>query len=121
MTVNSSFFAKRRSVLAKKMSSKEIPNNHVKEILDAGIRVPDHGALNPWKISVIIGDKLKQVDEQIILAEYKRLYPLASEETLKMESTRLQRASVVLQFCQLLLIILKFRNGKWVFRLEQFA
>jgi len=95
MTVNSSFFAKRRSVLAKKMSSKEIPNNHVKEILDAGIRVPDHGALNPWKISVIIGDKLKQVDEQIILAEYKRLYPLASEETLKMESTRLQRASVV--------------------------
>ena len=95
MTVKGSFFAKRRSVLAKKMYSKEIPTHHINEILEAGIRVPDHGALNPWKIKVIIGDKLKQVDEQIILAEFKRLNPLAGEESLIIESTRLQRASVV--------------------------
>tara|TARA_B100000941_G_scaffold149032_1_gene105675 strand:+ start:224 stop:793 length:570 start_codon:yes stop_codon:yes gene_type:complete len=95
MTVDSSFFAKRRSVLAKKMSSKELPDHHIKEILEAGIRVPDHGALNPWKIKVIIGNKLKQVDEEVILAEYKRQNPLASEESLRIESTRLQRASAV--------------------------
>ena len=95
MTVNSSFFAKRRSVVAKNMSSEKIPDPHIQEILEAGIRVPDHGALNPWKIKVIIGDKLKQVDEQVILDEYKRLNPLANEESLNIESTRLQRASVV--------------------------
>tara|TARA_B100000941_G_C28485738_1_gene544864 strand:+ start:163 stop:732 length:570 start_codon:yes stop_codon:yes gene_type:complete len=95
MTVNSSFFAKRRSVLAKKMSTKSIPINHINEILEAGIRVPDHGALNPWRIKVIIGDKLKQVDEEVILAEYKKLNPLAQEEALDIESKRLQRASVV--------------------------
>ena len=77
------------------MSSEKIPDHHIKEILEAGIRVPDHGALNPWKIKVIIGEKLKQVDEQVILDEYKRLNPLASEESLYIESTRLQRASVV--------------------------
>ena len=68
---------------------------NIKENLEAGIRVPDHGALNPWKIKVIIGDKLKQLDEQVILDEYKRLNPLAGEESLNIESTRLQRASVV--------------------------
>ena len=57
MTANSSFFAKRRSVMAKKMSPEKIPDHHINEILEAGIRVPDHGALNPWKIKVIIGDK----------------------------------------------------------------
>ncbi len=95
MTANSSLFAKRRSVMAKKMSAEKIPDHHIKEILEAGIRVPDHGALNPWKIKVIIGEKLKQVDERVILDEYKRLNPLASEESLYIESTRLQRASVV--------------------------
>ena len=95
MTANSSFFAKRRSVQAKKVSSEKIPDHHISEILEAGIRVPDHGALNPWKIKVIIGDKLKQVDEQVILDEYKRLNPLAGEEFINIESTRLQRASVV--------------------------
>ena len=95
MTVNSSFFAKRRSVLAKKMFPKKIPVEHINQILEAGIRVPDHGALNPWKIKIIIGDKLKQVDEEVILAEYKRLNPLANTEALNIESKRLQRASVV--------------------------
>ena len=61
--------------MAKKMSSEKIPDHHIKEILEAGIRVPDHGALNPWKIKVIIGEKLKQVDEQVILDEYKFPFP----------------------------------------------
>ena len=95
MTVNSSFFAKRRSVLAKKMSPKEIPIDHVNQILDAGIRVPDHGALNPWKIKVIIGEKLKKVDEEVILTEFKKNNPDALEDAINIESRRLQRASVV--------------------------
>ncbi len=45
------------------MSPESIPDEDLDKILAAGIRVPDHGALNPWKICVIKGDKLKQVEE----------------------------------------------------------
>ncbi len=69
--MESSFFSQRRSVLARKMSSKSIPNEDLDKILAAGIRVPDHGALNPWKICVIKGDKLKLIDENVILPEFK--------------------------------------------------
>ena len=63
MTINNSFFSSRRSVTAKKMSANSINSNDLEKILAAGIRVPDHGALNPWKLVVIQGMKLKQLDE----------------------------------------------------------
>ena len=94
--MESNFFAQRRSVLARKMSSKNIPDEDLNKILAAGIRVPDHGALNPWKINVIKGDKLKLIDEAIILTEFKRENPNASEAQLETESKRFQRASIIL-------------------------
>ena len=90
------FFSQRRSVLARKMSPKKIPDEDLKKILEAGIRVPDHGALNPWKITVISGEKLKFIDEGIILKEFKKENPEASEIQLETESKRLQRASTIL-------------------------
>ena len=92
----SDFYSKRRSVLARKMSSKKIPDEDLKKILAAGIRVPDHGALNPWKIKVIKGEKLKIIDEDVILSEFKKENPNASEIQMEMESKRFQRASIVL-------------------------
>ena len=71
----SEFYIKRRSVLARKMSPKKIPEEDLKKILAAGIRVPDHGALNPWKIKVIQGKKLEQIDKEIILNEFKKENP----------------------------------------------
>ena len=71
------FYIKRRSVLARKMSSEKIPDEDLKMILAAGIRVPDHGALNPWKIKVIEGEKRKIIDENIILSEFKKENPNA--------------------------------------------
>ena len=50
MSIDSNFFSKRRSVMAKKMSSDPINKEDLKSILQAGIRVPDHGALSPWKL-----------------------------------------------------------------------
>ena len=90
------FFQKRRSVIARKMLAKTVPDEDLKKILAAGIRVPDHGALNPWAIKVIKGEKLKFVDEEIILSEFKKENPDAKETQLEIESKRLQRASVVL-------------------------
>ena len=92
----SEFYIKRRSVLARKMSPKKIPEEDLKKILAAGIRVPDHGALNPWKIKVIQGKKLEQIDKEIILNEFKKENPNANEIQLETESKRLQRASIVL-------------------------
>ena len=92
----SDFYIKRRSVLARKMSPKTIPDEDLNKILSAGIRVPDHGALNPWAIKVIKGQKLKFIDEEIILKEFKKENPDANETQIEIESKRLQRASVVL-------------------------
>ena len=92
----SDFYIKRRSVLARKMSSKTIPDEDLNKILSAGIRVPDHGALNPWKICVIRGDTLRQIDENIILSEFKKDNPNATEIQLETESKRFQRASIIL-------------------------
>tara|TARA_Y100000768_G_scaffold231126_1_gene174552 strand:+ start:79 stop:642 length:564 start_codon:yes stop_codon:yes gene_type:complete len=94
--MESNFFSQRRSVLARKMSTKNIPDEDLDKILAAGIRVPDHGALNPWKIFVIKGDKLKLIDESIILSEFKKENPNANEIQLETESKRFQRASVIL-------------------------
>tara|TARA_B100000963_G_scaffold186559_1_gene162204 strand:+ start:103 stop:666 length:564 start_codon:yes stop_codon:yes gene_type:complete len=94
--MESNFFSLRRSVLARKMSPKNIPDEDLNKILAAGIRVPDHGALNPWKICVIKGDKLKLIDENIILSEFKKENPNASEIQLETESKRFQRASIIL-------------------------
>jgi len=78
------------------MSNKEIPEDHLDLILKAGLRVPDHGALNPWKIKVIKGNSLKRVDEEIILKEFLKENPDAEQSIKDQESTRLQRASVVI-------------------------
>ena len=71
MTINNSFFSHRRSVTAKKMVAKPINSSDLEKILAAGIRVPDHGALNPWKLIVMQGDILREIDEEIILKEFK--------------------------------------------------
>ena len=94
--MSDNFYLKRRSVLAKKMRNHPIKDEDLLTIISAGIRVPDHGALNPWKIKVIKDDKLKDIDENIILAEFKKENPEASDESLTIESKRLQRASVVM-------------------------
>ena len=96
MGTSDNFYLKRRSVLARMMSNKDIPEKDLETILAAGIRVPDHGALNPWKIKVIVGEKLKIVDEEIILSEFKKQNPEADQLQLETESKRLQRAGAVL-------------------------
>ena len=96
MTEKSNFFSIRRSVLARKMSNEDIPAEHLDLILKAGIRVPDHGALSPWKINVIKGNSLKFIDENIIVKEYLKQNPKADESSIERESKRLQRASIVI-------------------------
>ena len=90
------FLKTRRSVTAKKMKRGKISEDHLKKILEAGIRVPDHGALKPWKLSVITGATQKQLDEEVIFTEFMKKNPGASAESQLIEKTRLQRADVVI-------------------------
>jgi nitroreductase len=96
MTINNSFFSSRRSVTAKKMTANSIISDDLDKILAAGIRVPDHGTLNPWKLIVIQGNKLKQLDEEVILTEFKKTNPKASQSEIEIESSRLQRGGAVI-------------------------
>ena len=90
------FYSKRRSVMARKMSPEPIKESDLNQIIQAGIRVPDHGALNPWKLVIIQGEKLCKIDREIILNEYIKKNPNSDKNFQKIESKRLQRASVVL-------------------------
>jgi len=96
MSTENSFFSKRRSVMAKKMSPDPINEEDLNSILQAGIRVPDHGALSPWKIKVIKGKSLKKVDEDVILPQFLKNNVEASEVAKEIESKRLQRAGAVI-------------------------
>ena len=90
------FLKTRRSVTAKKMTRGNVTEDHLRQILQAGIRVPDHGALKPWKLRVIKGATQKQLDEEVIFAEFIKANPDASSETQSIEKKRFQRADTVI-------------------------
>jgi nitroreductase len=96
MSIKNNFYSKRRSVMAKKMSPDSISEEDLDTILQAGIRVPDHGALSPWKLKVIQGKALKEIDENVILPQFLKNNPEANEITKEIESRRLQRAGAVI-------------------------
>ena len=96
MNIDDNFFSKRRSVMAKKMSSDPIKKKDLDSILQAGIRVPDHGALSPWKLKVIQGEARKRIDDEVIFPQFLKKNPESSEVNIEIESRRLQRAGVVI-------------------------
>ncbi len=96
MSEISNFFSKRRSVMARKMSSEPIDKNDLNVIIEAGLRVPDHGALSPWKLVILQGDALINCDNDIILSEFIRLNPNTDKKFQEKESKKLQRAGAVI-------------------------
>ena len=96
MRESSDFFIRRRSVVAKKMSSLPINKKDLNQIISAGIRVPDHGALNPWKLFVIQGNSLKNIDNNVILPEFVKENPNVDKKIQDNQAKKLQRASAVI-------------------------
>ena len=90
------FLQKRRSVTAKKMDSGKVEDEHLENIIKCGLRVPDHGALSPWKIKIIKGKSRKNFGEQILLPEFLKDQENPSPSLVKLEINRFTRASVVL-------------------------
>jgi len=90
------FLLKRRSVVAKKMLPDAPTEEDLQNIINCGLRVPDHSNVQPWKIVVIKGEARKKFDEQIILkaALAKTDEPLSDVQR-ALESNRMQRSGVV--------------------------
>ena len=90
------FFKTRRSTTAKTMIAGHVKECDLNDILACGIRVPDHGALNPWYLTVIKGNARSRIGEEILAPEYILNNPEATEEDIDFEKNRFLRASVVI-------------------------
>jgi len=82
--------------MVKNMKSDPIDKKDVEKILSAGIRVPDHGALSPWRLVAIQGQSLAKIDKEILLSEFKKTNSNQDEEIIEAQTRRLQRAGLVI-------------------------
>jgi nitroreductase len=90
------FLQSRRSITAKNMICNQVTEDDLDDILSCGVRVPDHGALNPWELIVIKGDAKLRIGNDILAKEYHLNNPEASVDDINFERSRLCRASVVI-------------------------
>ena len=90
------FLKTRRSTTAKTMISDHIKEGDLNDILACGIRVPDHGALNPWSLTVIKDDARSRIGKEILVPEYIQNNPEATEEEIDFEKNIFLRASAVI-------------------------
>ena len=90
------FLKTRRSTTAKTMISGHINESDLNDILACGIRVPDHGALNPWFLTVIKDKARYRIGKEILAPEYMLNNPEATEEEVDFEKNRFLRASAVI-------------------------
>ena len=90
------FLLKRRSVTAKKMSPIIVNDEDLNSIISAGIRVPDHGALTPWRIVIFKDEAREKFGKSFLGKRFKITTPNATEEEIAYEENRFLRAGVVI-------------------------
>ena len=88
------FLTSRRSTVARMMDGPGPDDESLREIMKAGMRVPDHGRLTPWRFIVIRGEARAKLGE-VIASSFKTKKPDAIEEEIEIERERLSRAPVV--------------------------
>ena len=91
----SNFLLKRRSVTAITMLASDVSNEDLDIIISSGLRVPDHGALSPWKIIVFKGKSRETFGKLFLGKRFKELNPNASKDDIVYEEKRFLRAGVV--------------------------
>ena len=77
------FLKVRRSVTAKNMVTGFVNDEDLNSILSCGIRVPDHGALTPWLLTVIRDEARNRNVKEIISTEWisKMKIPSVNNDT----------------------------------------
>src|SRR5260221_8535170 len=84
----------RRSGSAKAMKGPGPSATELRRILAAGVRVPDHGKLTPWRFIIFEGEGRARMGE--ILAECIASERDSSPERIEQERNRFMRAPVVI-------------------------
>ena len=96
-----SFLQSRRSVVAKKMLPEAPSESDLDNIIECGLRVPDHSNVQPWKLIILKGDARKAFDQKILLAAQQDSNEPLTELQTQLESTRMQRSGTVIAvLCQ---------------------
>ena len=90
------FFKTRRSTTVKTMIAGHLKESDLNDILACGIRVPDHGALNPWSLTVIKDNARSRIGKEVLVPEFILNNPEATEEEIDFERNRFLRASAVI-------------------------
>lgn len=106
------FLLSRRSTVARMMDGPGPTDADLRKIMEAGMRVPDHGRLTPWRFIVIRGDARDTIGK-VIAESFKKNNPDAIEEQIEMEQERLTRAPVVVA------VVSKVRKGHKIPEWEQ--
>ncbi len=88
------FLLTRRSVTARNLSEPGPDADALDTILRAGMRVPDHGKLGPWRFIVIKG-AARAAFGDILADAFVKENPDSFDELVEVERERFQRAPVV--------------------------
>jgi nitroreductase len=89
------FLTTRRSTVARMMGDPGPNDDELRQIMEAGMRVPDHGRLTPWRFIVIRSDARDTIGG-VIATSFKRNNPDAIQEQIEIEQERLTRAPIVI-------------------------
>lgn len=100
----------RRSVLAINMVEPGPSKDDLKDILRAGMRVPDHGKLAPWRFVVIEGEARRALGGAIREA-FVEDNPQADEERIDFEADRFLRAPLVV--CVVSSVVASAKVPEW--------
>ena len=85
----------RRSVIAKVMEGPGPDDADLEKIITAGLRVPDHGKLTPWRLHVIRGEARQRFGE-VLKSAYQALNPEISDEKASLEAEKPMRAPLII-------------------------
>ena len=94
MSQLSEFLLKRRSVVVRNMAEPGPSSEDLEKILRAGMRVPDHGRLTPWRFIVIRGDARMKMGK-ILGKAFRKENPDCIDEQVEIEEERFIRAPSV--------------------------
>ena len=78
------------------MKDGHVSDEHLNEIIECGIRVPDHAALNPWRLIIIRGDTRRVLGESVLGPEFLNINKNSTEDEILRETNRFLRANVII-------------------------
>jgi len=87
--------SQRRSVKAADICEPGPSGEQIEQILQAAVRVPDHGKLGPWRF-ILFEDQSRQDFGEFLSKRFKEVNPTAPDALLKLESQRFMRAPLII-------------------------